>query len=504
MKKRLIYNIIFSLLLQIFTVLCGMILPRLYLAQYGSEVNGLVQSITQFLGVISFLELGIGQVIQSALYKPLANKDNDQISKILVSGNRYFRRLAVILAGYVVILMFTYPFVAKNNFGWIYIASLVAALSINSLAQYCFGIIDRILLSADQRGYIQCAVRIAVLLCNTGVSVVMITLGASIQMVKLIASLILVMSPIIIRTYIKKHYSINYKITYKEEPIKQKWNGIAQHISYVVLEGTDTIVLTLFSTLTNVSVYSVYHMIIYGMMQLYRSATTGFHAIVGELWAKQEIERLKRVFGNIETLLHYVVVVVFSCITVLLLPFIYIYTDGISDANYIQPVFAVLLIFAHGFQCLRTIYNMPILAAGHYKQTQSCHIIAATINLLISVVVVRKWGIIGVAIGTLVALVYQTIWMVVYNSRNLLKWPLKNFVRHIIVDLLTAGTIVYMASKVCWDAKGYMEWFVMAILVGLISVMISVLSAVVFYRNQFEYFKEQLIKKCKIKYSNNI
>lgn len=502
MKKRLLYNTIFSLLLHVLTVLSGIILPRLYLVQYGSEVNGLVHSITQFLGVISFLELGVGQVIQSALYKPLADKDNEQISKICVSGNRYFRKIAGILVIYTVMLMIAYPFVTQHNFGWVYISSLVAALSINSLAQYCFGIVDRILLNADQKSYIQCIVQIVVLLCNTCVSVFLITIGNSIQVVKLIASLILIMSPVIIRIYIKRNYSVNYKITYKEEPIKQKWNGIAQHFSYVILDGTDTIVLTVFSTLTNVSVYSVYHMIIYGIMQIYRAATNSFHAIIGDLWAKQEKDKLNKVFGNIETLLHYAVVFLFSCTAVLILPFVSIYTNEINDAEYMQPFFAFLLLFAHAFQCLRSVYNMPILAAGQYKQTQSCHIIAAILNLLLSVVTVKIWGLIGVAIGTLAALAYQTIWMAIYDSHNIMKWPLKNFVKHILIDLLTAAVIICVTSEVCWDVNGYIEWFAMAFVVAGIALLITLTSTIIFYRNQFNDLKGQLLKRYKRKYSD--
>lgn len=494
MKKRLLYNTIFSLLLQICTIICGMILPRLFLVHYGSEVNGLIHSITQFLGVISFLELGVGQVIQSALYRPLADKDNDSISKIYASGNRYFRIIAGILAVYIVVLMCVYPFVAQHDFGWFYIATLVATLSINSMAQYCFGIVDRILLNADQYCYIQCAVQIAVLLCNTVISILMIRLEAPIQAVKLIASLITLMSPVIIHLYIRRHYRIDRKITYTEEPVKQKMNGIAQHISYVVLDGTDTIVLTMLSTLSSVSVYSVYHMVIYGMMQLYRAAINGFHAIVGNLWAKREIERLNQVFGCIETLLHYAVVFLFSCTAVLLLPFIRIYTDGITDADYIQPVFAALLIFAHSFQCLRSVYNMLILGAGHYKETQSCHIIAAVMNLTISVITVKYCGLIGVAIGTLAALAYQTIWMAVYDSNHILKWPLKNFVKHIIVDLLTAGVIVIIASGICRNVNGYSDWFIMSLMTAVIAMLTIGISAVVFYRKQFGDLR-RLLKK---------
>lgn len=100
-EKRLAANTVSSLMLQLCTIICGFILPRMILAGFGSNVNGMINSITQFLGVISFLELGVGSVIQSSLYKPLADKDNETISKIIVSGQKFFSRLAMILFVYV-------------------------------------------------------------------------------------------------------------------------------------------------------------------------------------------------------------------------------------------------------------------------------------------------------------------------------------------------------------------------------------------------------------------
>ena len=88
-KILLLKNTFASLLSQITALVCGFILPRLFLEYYGSSVNGLINSITQFLGVISFLELGVGAVVQSSLYKPLAAQDNNQISRIEVYFN-YF------------------------------------------------------------------------------------------------------------------------------------------------------------------------------------------------------------------------------------------------------------------------------------------------------------------------------------------------------------------------------------------------------------------------------
>ena len=122
-KQRLALNTISSLIFQICTIICGFILPWLILNSFGSEVNGLVNSISQFLGIISFLELGVGAVMQSSLYKPLAEKDNALMSKIMVSGQKFFSKLALILLVYVIVLMAGYPFVVNKSFGFIYTAT---------------------------------------------------------------------------------------------------------------------------------------------------------------------------------------------------------------------------------------------------------------------------------------------------------------------------------------------------------------------------------------------
>ena len=109
-KKSLALTTIFSLIYQVVVVICGIILPKLYMKYFGSELNGLVTSITQFLGFITLLEAGVGNVVQSSLYRPLAQKDDAEISKIIISSNRFFRKIALILAVYVAGLMVFYPF----------------------------------------------------------------------------------------------------------------------------------------------------------------------------------------------------------------------------------------------------------------------------------------------------------------------------------------------------------------------------------------------------------
>ena len=70
MDKITRINMIFSIVLQIVTIISGFIIPRQILLAFGSEVNGLVNSITQFLNYISLIEGGLGSVIMTALYQP--------------------------------------------------------------------------------------------------------------------------------------------------------------------------------------------------------------------------------------------------------------------------------------------------------------------------------------------------------------------------------------------------------------------------------------------------
>jgi O-antigen/teichoic acid export membrane protein len=482
--KKLALNTITSLALQVVSVICGFILPRLILESFGSDVNGLVNSITQFLGVITLLDLGVGAVVQSALYKPLADNDTDMISKIYLSANKFFRRLAEILLVYVVLLMIFYPMLVNKSFGHMYTALLIAAICISSFAQYYFGIVNSLLLNADQRGYIQYVAQIITLILNTFACYIIIKLGASIQIVKLITSLIFLLRPLFLVFYVKKHYSIDKKITYTEEPIKQKWNGMAQHFAAYVLSGTDNIVLTLFSTLSNVSIYSVYYMAIAGVRSALLSITNGFQSLIGEMLAKKETMKLNAFFGFVEWFLHTGTTLVFGCTGVLIVDFVRVYTYGINDADYIQPLFAVLITIANAGHCLRLPYNILILAAGHYKQTQSNYIIAMILNIVVSIATVKMWGLVGVAIGTLIAMAYQTVWMAKYDSKNIICWPFKNFLKQCGVDAITVIIASLATFKIPMLSVSYVSWFLLAIEVFGIWLIISIVINTIFYRER--------------------
>jgi len=493
--KRLALNTSTSLLQQMTSIICGFILPRLILGTFGSDVNGLVNSITQFLSVITLLDLGVGAVVQSSLYKPLADNDSDSISQIYVSATRFFKRLAYIFIVYVIVLMILYPIITKNAFSKSYNITLIAAMCISSFAQYYFGIVNALLLTAHQKGYIQYTANIITLILNTILCAILIKLGGSIQIVKLTTSVVFMVRPLFLYLYVKRHYSINRKISYVDEPIKQKWNGMAQHFASFVLGSTDNIVLTLFSTLSNVSIYSVYNIVIIGVKNALLSMTSGFQSLIGEMLAKKETDKLNRFFAYVEWLLHTGTTLVFGCTGVLLVSFVRVYTNGINDADYIQPLFAILITIANAGHCLRLPYNVLILAAGHYKQTQSNYIIAMFLNIIISIATVSVFGLVGVAIGTLIAMLYQTIWMAWYDSKNIINWPFKKFLKQCGVDALTVIIASVATFKIPLLAVSYKAWFLLAIEVFVIWFIITIALNLIFYRDNLKTISTKMSAK---------
>ena len=480
--KRLKRNTITSIVLQITTIINGFFLPRLILKAFGSDVNGLVNSISQFLSMISFLELGVGSVVQSALYQPLAHRDFLQVNRIVTSAGKFFRKLAYILVIYVMFLVFVYPFFVNQDFDTLYSATLILIMGVSSFAQYYFGLVDGIFLIADQRGYIYHIVQIVTLVLNTLLCVFLVQTGGSIQAVKLMTSCVFLLRPIIIRKYVNKRYNINRKEHYDIEPIQQKWNGVAQHIAAIILDSTDTVILTLFSNVKYVSVYSVYNMVIMGVRQLIIAACTSVSSFWGRLLARNEMDELKESFAWTEWLTHTATILLFGCTMVLIVPFVMVYTNGVYDINYCQPIFAVLLTWAGAFRCIRLPYNCMIISGGHYKQTQDNYIVAAILNLVLSILLVIKYGLIGVAVGTLAALFYQTIWMAGYISKNLICWPMKNFIKQFLVDLLSVILCYIATAWIPLESFTYLSWVILAIKVFIVWIVIVYFINFVFYR----------------------
>lgn len=490
--QRLFYNTFFSFINQLIVLICTFILPRQILLYYGSDVNGLVSSISQFLGFIALMDMGVGAVVQSSLYKPLVENDSEQISKIIKSAQRFFNKLGTLLAIYIVLLCYCYPYFSHSTFSFSFIAPLIIAISISFFAQYFFGIARQLLLSADQRAYIHLILSSIVLVLNTAIGVLLIHQHCSIQTVKFAMAFVLLIRPLGMWLFVRKHYKIDTHIELTEEPIKQKWNGLAQHVSAFFLGHTDVVVLTLFSTLSNVSVYSVYYMVVAGIRRFVTTLMTGVYSWFGQMYAAKD-PSLEHKFAFYEWLLHTLGTSLFTTAGMLIVPFVMLYTRGVHDANYVQPAFGAILLAAYAMFTVRSPYLMMILATGHYKQTQHISFMEAGLNVLISVVGVKLWGLCGVAIGTLVSMTFCTCYFAYYLQGTILCRPMKHFIKHLAVDILTVVCIVFTTQGLAHGASSYIDWIYMACKISTIALIEVLVLNMLFYKKHVMWIGKKML-----------
>lgn len=496
--NRLKLNIVFSLVCQIVILLCNLIIPYLIIYTYGSEAYGATTSITRFLAYIALLEGGITGVARAALYKPLAENDMQRISEIITEIKKFFRIIGCIFAVYIIVLACSFKYISHaENFDWFFTFSLVIVMGIATFAQSFIGIHYNILLDAAQKTYItKIGMIFAWILLTFGV-VILTTKGYSLVLVKLVTSIAFLLYPLVMWLYVRKHYKLVKCDTKGKNLLSQKWDGFGQHLAYVIHFQTDVVLLTIFTNLSLVAVYSVYNMIIGYMQNILGAFTSGMEALFGEMLAKEEHDALGKTFDFYETMISIVVIALFSVTAVMITPFIKLYTVGITDANYMQPFFAVILTLAAVLYCLRLPYHGVTIAAGHFKQTNKAAYGEAAINIILSIALLRPFGLCGIAVATLIATGFRFLYYVLYLSKNIICRSKRIFVKRQIINGLSFGIILICGFSLINHVTiiNYIYWAFYAVIITGIAGVIVLLANFLFYRETLLSVLERAFKK---------
>ena len=114
-SKKIKFNLISVVLCQIVTIGIGFILPRIYIENFGSSVNGVLSTIKQIFTYLCLLEAGVGLATTQALFGPVAKSDHDRINSILAATRRYYNNIGLIYGGAVTVFALLYGFVINTG-----------------------------------------------------------------------------------------------------------------------------------------------------------------------------------------------------------------------------------------------------------------------------------------------------------------------------------------------------------------------------------------------------
>ena len=487
---------------QIITFLCGLILPRYLLLHFGSDYNGVATSLTQFLGFISILTIGLAGSTRFNLYKFLANDDQEGISGVVNATEQYMRKVGVALVLYIAALAFVYPKIADTSIPAAEVGLLAVIVGLGSISQYFFCITYQMLLVADQRQYIYNGIASVSTVLNVVTAVYLMKLGCNIFIVKAGSAVIFVLTPILLSIYVRKKYKIDKNVAPNKVGLKSRWDVMWHSIANIVHDKADMVILTILSDVKLVSVYTVYYLVINGLYKILSIFTNSLEAAFGNMFAKKEIQNAYKNLEMYEFFMNTFVSVVFSVALVLIVPFVRIYTREITDINYIEPLFGAVAVIAQMVMCIRQPYLTVVQAAGHYKQTRNGAFLEAGLNIVISVLLTYKFGLVGVATGTLIANLCRTLQYIFYLSKNVLMRSVK---KPLLMMLWTSMNVLltYLISRIVLEQfiliESWFQWCVAGVVCTVVSLLITLLSALIFYKNTalktINFVKSLLLKK---------
>jgi O-antigen/teichoic acid export membrane protein len=496
-SKKSAINTITALIMQIVIMVVGLILPRLYLKAYGSEVNGLVTSITQFISCFMLVEAGLSSAGINALFKPLSQSDFDATNKVLKAIKKFYLNVGYIFTGLVFGLALLYPlFVSVQGFNYFGILVLVFVLGLSGVIDFFTLSKYRCLLTADEKYYVVANATTISYLVNLVVVVLGVKLGLSITYVRILALSLYLLRSIIINVYVKKKYKyLSNKVEADNFALNKRFDATILQILGVVQNSLPIVLLTIFTSLETVSVYSIYNLVASSILSLLMATTNGVSATFGKIIASKDEDGLKSMFRVYETLFLTVTAIIYSCMMIMYIPFVKLYTLGITDVSYVYPITALLFVICGLTYNIKTPSGVLIGAAGVYKETKLATIIQTVIAVVLSLALVPFMGINGVLIGLIVSNVYRDIDLIIFMSKNVTKISCFESFKRAFICILICVISCLPLIKFEVVTNGVLEWILYAVISVVWSTIVAFIVNLAF---NFKWFIK-LLKKMKNK-----
>ena len=424
-QRNSLRNLWWGMLGNIITTFVAILIPRLFIVNYGSEVNGLLSSIRQIYVYLALLEAGVGDASVIALYGPIGRKDHQATNEILAATHYYYRKIGIIYAACVVALSFVYPLLLDTTIPY-HVSCLVILLQgSGSVISYLFQGKYNMLLRVDNRNYVTTNLGTVTTVLTDVCRIVLLMMGKSIVAVQATYLVFNLIKMLCIAWYIKRNYPwIDLSVKPNFQAISQKSAVLVHQVSSLVFGHTDVLVLTFVCGLKTVSIYSMYATI-YGMVSnLITITSNSVQSVLGQTFHNDRKKYIE-LQDTFETYYLALVFGLFSIASIFILPFMKLYTEG-ADINYIDwklPVlFGAYQLISYG----RASSNNIISFAGKYKETQWRAWLETGINLVVSFTCVFQFGIYGVLMGTIAALLYRANDIIIYANKIVLNrspWP---------------------------------------------------------------------------------
>ena len=493
-KKGVLKNLIVGFASKIIVIALGFIIQRIILVNYGSDVNGIINSIGQIFSYMALLEAGIGLAAKDMLYKPIVKNDREGISYVATVAQRYFNRCTILYALGVILMAIIIPLTWKSSVDKSIIFCLIIFEGMSGVFSFLFNQTPIAILKADGKSYVVNSVGMIRTILGQVAKIIIVSLSIRIDALQLSYCLITIIQILIYKFYFKKNYSwLSYKAAPKTAKLANRSAYVTAEIAWVVFSSTDLIILSTFADTMVSSVYSVYSMIFGSFTTILNTLYNSISYVLGQTYHK-DIEQYKRVHDAYNSLFLGVLTILMSVTYLLIIPFIKLYTKGVSDINYVYEyvplMFGLIQLLSVSSYVTKNLTNI----GGYAKQGGKISVVEAIINVSVSLLLVKKLGIYGVLFATVVALPLKTVYCAYVSDKKILNRSCKKTCGIFAANYLLYFAVVMAEKYIRLNLTNYLELIFAGAVLTVICTILGILVNVIANRDCI-YVVKNILKK---------
>ena len=380
---------------------------KIFLDYLGAELLGLNTTAQNLLQFLNLAESGIGAAVAFALYKPLSQKNRQEIIDIVSLQGWFYRWVGLFVIAGSIVLMAFFPWIfAKADVPLIYAYGTYIAFLISALLGY-FVNYKMIVLSADQKEY-----KITIETQSIKVIKVLIQMLAIWKLPHgyvwwmLLEAIAAILTSVRLTYCIKNEYPwlvtdiSKGKFLNKQYPellLKTKQLFFHKIGSFVLWQSTPLVIYG-FTSLTWVAIYGNYFILMVGCLMLVEAFFRGLNAGVGNLVVQSDVKLIKSVFWQIITARLFLAGMICSGIFSLSENFVILWVGE----DYILPTCPLLVMTAIFFIQMSRTCDTFLSAYGLFKDIWA-PFVESILNILLSILLGYLWGLTGILIGVLIS-----------------------------------------------------------------------------------------------------
>ena len=401
-------NIAFGYIGNLTTQLLGFILRTVFISYLGDTLNGINDLYTGILSVLSLAELGVGTALNYSLYGPVARKDYEKIKSYMQLYKKAYRVIGLVIAVIGLAISPFLPYLVKQPQG-VSVRDLTLYYFIflfNTVSTY-FVAYKYSLAYAEQKNYIQTNTITITKMITVTLQIAVIVTTRNFYLYLLTAAAVELIQKIFISWYLNRLYPYlkdkNVKKLSKEETgeVVTKTKALVFHkVGDVARLQTDSMIISAFINVTLVGFVGNYNMILNSVANFVNIIFNSVLSSFGNLIATESKEKQYDVFKVYRFFACWIYGFSAVGFFLLLTPFIVIW-QGNEKVLAASAVACILIDYY--FKGDRIVLSNFKTAAGVFEQDKYLALIQGVVNLILSIVLVQKIGLVGIYIGTIVS-----------------------------------------------------------------------------------------------------